>query len=210
MAAEARPTIIGRSTSHFTRVTRIFSAELGIEYSLQVVRDILSADSADYAGNPALKLPALRSVNGVWFGALNVCRELSRLAGPRHSVSWPEDYDQPLLANTQELVLQATATEVTLLMARYAGADVTGDHHAKMRASLLNTLSWLEENGPAALAALPADRHLSYLEVTLFCLMTHLAFREVAPLQPYPRLSAFCDEFGRRPSAQRTPYRADL
>lgn len=208
--AQARPTIIGRSTSHFTRVTRIFSAELGIEYSLRVVPDILSSDVADYGGNPALKLPALQTERGVWFGALNVCRELSRLAGPRYRVAWPEAYEEPLLANTQELVLQAMATEVTLLMARYAGDDVSGEHHAKMRTSLLNTLVWLEDNARGALAALPADRHLSYLEVTLFCLVTHLEFRDVAPLTSYPRLTAFCGEFGERPSAQHAPYRADV
>ena len=44
-------TIIGRSSSHFTRVTRIFAAELGVPYTLQVVPDLLSCDAADYGGN---------------------------------------------------------------------------------------------------------------------------------------------------------------
>jgi hypothetical protein len=32
-------------------VTRIFAAELGVPYTLQVVPDLLSCDAADYGGN---------------------------------------------------------------------------------------------------------------------------------------------------------------
>src|SRR5690554_2468986 len=42
--------IFGRSSSHFTRVTRIFAEELDVPYSLEVVRDLLSTDANDYGG----------------------------------------------------------------------------------------------------------------------------------------------------------------
>jgi hypothetical protein len=71
----ASPIIIGRSSSHFTR---IFAAELRIDCAFQVVRDLMSSDPGDYGGNPALRIPVLQTPQGTWFGALNVCRELWR------------------------------------------------------------------------------------------------------------------------------------
>jgi glutathione S-transferase len=201
--------IIGRSSSHFTRVTRIFAAELRIDYSFQVVRDLLSSNPGDYGGNPALKIPSLRTPQGVWFGSLNVCRELWRRSNPRPRVVWPEDLDTPVLANAQELVLQAMSTEVLLIMSRQGGASDGSAHQAKMRTSLLNMMSWLEENATSVLAALPPQRDLSYLEVTLFCLVTHLEFRDVLPTASYSALNEFCQRFATRASIGETPYRFD-
>jgi len=205
----ARPVIIGRSSSHFTRVTRIFAAELGVDSSFQVVRDLMSSDPADYGGNPALRIPSLRTPQGVWFGSLTVCRELWRRSSPRPRVVWPEDLDTPVLANTQELVLQAMSTEVTLIMARLADASASNAHNAKLRTSLVNMMSWLEQNVSAMLAALPPDRDLSYLEVTLFCLVTHLEFRDVVPTASYTELNKFCQQLATRASVGQTAYRFD-
>lgn len=205
----ARPVIIGRSSSHFTRVTRIFAAEMGVDYSFQVVRDLMSSELGDYGGNPALKIPSMQTPEGVWFGSLNVCRELWRRSSPRRRVVWPEDLDGPLLANAQELVLQAMATEVTLIMGRMADASASNAHHAKMRKGLVNTMSWLEAHVSAMLAALPSQRDLSYLEVTLFCLVAHLEFREVLPTAAYSELNTFCQRFGTRASIHETAFRFD-
>ncbi|MBZ4417237.1 glutathione S-transferase N-terminal domain-containing protein [Myxococcus sp. RHSTA-1-4] len=207
--ALTRPVIIGRSSSHFTRITRIFASEMRIGHSFQVLRDIMSSNPEDYGGNPALKIPSLRTPRGTWFGALNVCRELWRQSSPRPRVVWPEDLDQPVLANAQELVLQAMSTEVALIMSRVGGAGDSSAHHAKMRTSLGNMMSWLDENASSALAALPPHRDLSFLEVSLFCLVTHLEFREVLPTAPYSELNRFCQRFSTRASASETPYRFD-
>ncbi|MDC0713988.1 glutathione S-transferase domain-containing protein [Stigmatella sp. ncwal1] len=205
----ATPTLVGRSSSHFTRVTRIFAAEMRIRCSLRVVHDLMSSDPDDYGGNPALRIPVLQTPQGVWFGALNVCRALWRRSSLRPHVIWPEDLDEPLLANAQELILQAMATEVTLIMSKLSDASDRNAHHAKMRAGLVNMMSWLEENAQAALAALPTQRDLSYLEVTLFCLVTHLEFRNVLPTASYSHLNLFCQQFALRPSVGETPYRFD-
>ena len=204
-----KPVIVGRSSSHFTRVTRIFAAEMRVDYSFQVVRDLMSCDAGDYGGNPALKLPTLQTGRGVWFGALNICRELSRQSSRKPRTVWPEDLDQPVLANAQELVVHAMATEVALIMAKVSGVGDGNAHQAKMRQSLVNTMAWLEDNARQALDALPADRELSYLEVTLFCLVTHLEFRDVLPVSPYPNLNEFCQRFAARASADETRYRFD-
>lgn len=201
----ATPAIVGRSSSHFTRVTRIFAHELAIAYDFEAVADLTSLDPHDYADNPALKIPALRTSEGVWYGSLNVCRELARRSRAGKRILWPEDLVQPLPANAQELVTQAMATEVALIMAKMSG----NQPQAKPTTSLENTLSWLEGNVEDVIAALPADRNLSFLEVALFCLVTHLDFRGVLPTAPYVSLNSFCERFGTRASASDTPYRFD-
>src|SRR5262245_43668927 len=79
------PVLFGRSSSHFTRVTRIVAAELGVSYQFRVVPNLLSLDASDYGGNPALRLPVLHTEQGAWFGALNICRALERLAAHERS-----------------------------------------------------------------------------------------------------------------------------
>ncbi|WP_437776836.1 glutathione S-transferase N-terminal domain-containing protein [Sorangium sp. So ce1097] len=203
------PTLVGRSSSHFTRVARIFAAELGVSYAFQVVPDLRSVNAADYAGNPALRLPILRTGPTTWFGALNICRELARRAPEQRRVVWPEHLTDALTANAQELALQAMATEVTLIMSQLAGTPRDDAQLVKLLKSLLNMVSWLDDNIEAARAALPQDRDLSYLEVCAFCLVTHLEFRNVLATSGFRALIAFCDDFGQRSSAQATAYRYD-
>lgn len=204
-----RPVLVGRSSSHFTRIARIFAAELRTDYTFQVVRDLMSSDPADYGGNPALRIPVLRTSRGVWFGALNASRELWRQSGSRTRVVWPEDLDTAVLANAQEFVLQAMATEVSLVMGKMGGAAEDNAHQAKMRKSLLNMLAWLEENVSTVLATLPPQRDLSFLEVSLYCLVKHLEFRSVLPTDSYVKLNEFCQRFATRPSVSETAFRFD-
>jgi glutathione S-transferase len=187
----------------------MFAAELGVAYAFEVVKDLRSLSAADYAGNPALRMPILKSPRGDWFGAQNICRELARLSPRSLSVVWPEALDQPLLANTQELTLQAMATGVSLIMAQVSGADGDAPLLQKQRASLANLVAWLDTHVERALAELPAARDLSFLEVTLFCLVTHLEFRGMAPDGPCPALREFCEAYGARASAASTPYHYD-
>jgi glutathione S-transferase len=210
MSERQKPKLIGRSSSHFTRVARIFAAELGVEYSFQVVPDLLSTNSADYAGNPALRLPILESTSGSWFGTLSICRELARHAPRRMQLIWPEDLQEPLLCNAQEFAVQAMTTEVALVMASLARENLDSAQHTKQHASLLNLLVWLDGHVDAALVALPVARDLSYFEVTLFCLLTHLQFRGVVPVSPYPALLRFSAQFGARDSARETAFRFDV
>jgi glutathione S-transferase len=202
-------TIIGRSSSTFTRVVRIFAAELGVSTQLEIVCDLGSLEIANYGDNPALKVPSMRTANATWFGALNICRELFRISQRDLHIVWPESLDQPLLANMQELVLHAMATEVALIMSNLPGEPTDTRHRAKMAISLRNTLAWLDAHTPQALGALSEERDLSYLEVCLFCLVTHLEFRQVLPTAPYPALVSFCQRFGTRPSCAQTAFLFD-
>lgn len=202
-------TLFGRSSSSFTRVARIFAAELVVPYTFQVVRDLEALDTADYGDNPALKVPSLRTPEATWFGALNVCRALAQASEHPLAIIWPEATPQPVLANMQELVSHAMATEVALIMSGLSGQPTDTPHRVKMTRSLSNVLAWLEAHVQPALAALPHERRLSYLEVTLFCLLAHLDFRGVMSTAPYAALAAFRDDFGARSACRETEYRFD-
>lgn len=199
-------TLVGRSSSHFTRVARIVALELAIEHAFQPVFDLTALDAAAYAGNPALKIPILVDEAGPLFGTENICRALVRRAGARDLVVRGELPDR-IVANAEELVLHAMAAEVSLIMAR-----VTGDPGLapdKLRRSLEGCLAHLDAHVDAVRAALPADRRTSFVEIALYCLVRHLAFREVCDVTPYARLAAFCDRFDARASAAATPYHFD-
>jgi glutathione S-transferase len=207
-------TLIGRSSSSFTRIARLFAAELGVPHGFRVVPSLLSVDARDYGGNPALKLPALETPEGTWFGASSICRVLAKHARVPRRMVWPEALDRPLVANAQELTLVALSTEVALVMAAVGDKPGAGGaetpHAVKMRKSLVDTLAWLDDHLERALAELPKERDLSYLELSLFCLVTHLEFRNVVPTEPYAALGAFARSFAERPAASLTVYRFDV
>jgi glutathione S-transferase len=200
--------LIGRSSSHFTRTVRVIAHECNVEYEFQRILDLMSLSRSDYGDNPALKLPILETPDGAWFGALNIGRELVRRAPSPIRVVWPEDLSDRTAANAQEIVLQGMATEVALILRGLPapGASPVDD---KARASLTNSLVWLDANLPAALRTLPAGRTLSFLEVSTFCFVRHLGFRGVADSSVYARLTAFCDAYADRSSLRETEFKFD-
>jgi glutathione S-transferase len=204
--------LVGRSSSHFTRVAAIYAHELGVPYELTVVHDVLDLDAAIYGGHPGLKIPTLRLGNAALFGTENICRRLAELSGrgrdPR--LVWPEDVDADVARNAQELTWHAMAAQVQAVIGTVV-AKLPASHpfFAKGRAGLQGTLAWLDAQLPQVLDALPKQRELSLLEVTLFCLVEHLGFRPTLPLTPYPKLLEFAAGFATRPSARATPYRFD-
>jgi glutathione S-transferase len=201
------PRIVGRSSSHFTRVVRILAAECSVPYEFQVVPDLLAVDADAYGGNPGLRLPNVVMPDGPTFGSLGGCRLVFSLSASPPRMVWPEETRQPLASNALELTLQAMSTEVSLIMV----SSTTGDDSAyanKLRAALQGMLTWLDSNLDAALDALP-DRDISYLELSLYCLADHVDFRGVASLASYSQLLAFRDRFAERASAAATPYAFD-
>jgi glutathione S-transferase len=200
--------LVGRSSSHFTRVTRIFALELAVPHVFRTVLDMTSLDAATYAGNPALKVPVLVDADGPLFGTENICRELARRSPLRAEVVLRGAVADRIVVNVEEMTLHAMSAEVSLIMAKMAG-----DHRAvspKVGRSLENALEYLNDHVDLALDALPRHRALSFLETALFCLVTHLPFREVMEVLRYNRLTAFCEDFGVRESAKRTAYRFDV
>ncbi|HVR61701.1 MAG TPA: glutathione S-transferase family protein [Polyangia bacterium] len=202
--------IVGRSSSLFTRVARIFAGELGVAYTFDVVPDLGSRQPDDYAGNPALKIPVLRRSGELVFGTLNICRTLAEKAPPGSTRPvWPEDLDRIPLRNAHELTQAAMTTEVSLIMAQHAGVSRDNDYCLKMRDSLGGTLAWLDELAKAEATNLPTRDRLSYLEVSLYCLVAHIEFRGILDVSPYAAIRAFRDQFGERAAARRTSFKFD-
>ncbi len=81
-------------------------------------------------------------------------------------------------------------------------------YFAKAQASLAATLRWLDANLTAVLGTLP-PRDLSVFEVSLHCLVEHLAFRPTVAVEAWAALQGFSREFAHRPSARRTVYSFD-
>ncbi len=202
--------LYGRSSSHFTRIARIFAAEAGVAIEFILIRDLMSENPDDYGGHPAMKMPTLHTEAGIWYGSLPICRELAACSESGLHIVWPEDMDRPVAANAQELVLTAMSTEVGLIMGKATGVSADNSHQTKMRASLLGAMEWLELNAGRAIDTLPPDRNLSFLEVSLFCLLEHLEFRDVLALDDYPELRAFAQRFATRSSAMTTAYKFDF
>lgn len=201
--------IHGRSSSHFTRVTRVVAHEFGVSYGFRPVHDLLSQTANDYGGNPALKLPVLETPEGTWFGALSICRELARRATTPTRFVWPEALAERVASNAQEMVLQGMASEVAWIMRKLAEPDAADAYFEKTRISLLNGLDWLEVHLPQALQTVREEAALSFLEVSAFCFLTHLEFRKLVDTGAYPSLRRFSEAFAERPSARETQYRFD-
>lgn len=199
--------VVGRSSSHFTRTVRIFALELGVPHAFRPVFDLTALDAEAYAGNPALKVPVLVTGDGPLFGTENICRELVRRSGRGAEVVLRGAVADLRVANAEELALHAMSTEVSLIVAR-----LTGDARLappKLERSLDGCLRHLDDHLHEALAALPAPRLLSFLEVAVFCLVTHLPFRDIRSVDGYVRLVEFCREFGARGGARATGYAFD-
>ena len=201
----AETVLVGRQSSHFTRVVRIVAAELEVPLRLQPILDLMSLDPADYGGNPALKLPVLLRGDAAIYGCLNICRVLAAGSGRGELIVFPEHGLDPLHLGAGELVFNAMGVHTEIVFHEVVSRRPPDAASLKRRAGLLGSLAWLDANLDAVLARLP-PRRTSVLEVALFCLLEHIPFRNPMDLSGFSRLADFVREFGARPSAQATPY----
>lgn len=203
--------IVGRRSSHFTRLTRIFAEELGVPYDIVPIYDMSAQSPAVYADNPALKLPILRVEDGVVFGAENICRALAERAHESTAIVWPEHLPARVSRNAQELVWHCMTAQVQIVFGTLV-AKLPGDnlYFEKARTGFEGALAWLDAHLPEALQALPASRQLSLFEASLFCMIEHLHFRKTLPVEQYSKIEAFRNSFAMRPSAQSTQYQFDV
>lgn len=201
--------IVGRQSSHYTRQVRLLAHELGVEYTLQPIHDLMSEDPAVFAGNPALKLPALRQGDTVIWGSLNACRWLARQAGDGVArVFWPEQAATALAMNAHEVLAHAMAAQVEVVFHEIVSKRPPDAASRKRRTSLVQCLAWLDRHWDDIRAELPPTK-IAIFDLGLFCLLEHLPFRNPLDLSSMPRLTAFVAVFAARPSAQATPYRFD-
>ncbi|MEQ1512122.1 MAG: glutathione S-transferase family protein [Lysobacteraceae bacterium] len=201
--------IIGRQASHYTRQLRLLAHELGVDYALLPIHNLMSEDPAVFAGNPALKLPALRQGDTVVWGSLNACRWLARQADDGVArVFWPEQAGSALAMNAHEVLAHAMAVQVEVVFHEIVSKRPPDAASRKRRASLLQCLGWLDRHSQDIRVELPQEK-IAIFDLGLFCLLEHLPFRNPIDLSSMPQLTAFVNVFGARPSAQATPYRFD-
>lgn len=202
--------IFGRSSSHFTRLPRLFAEELHVAYELVPIFDMRELDSHLYGGHPAMKLPALRDGTRTVFGAHNICRVIAEHSTASAQLIWPEDLRDDLSRNAQELVWHCMAAQVQWVFGtQIAKLPPENIFFIKTRSGLAQTLGWLDAHLEHIQLALPPTRTLSMFEASLFCLVDHLAFRPTVETEPFTALRAFAQAFSERESAQRTYYRID-
>ena len=82
----------------------------------------------------------------------------------------------------------------------------------KVEQSLDNALLYLDQHLDLRVLTLlsPRDRAFSFVEVALFCVVTHLEFRAVRDVASFARLQRFLRAFCRANERSRnTPYRFD-
>jgi glutathione S-transferase len=198
--------LVGRSSSHFTRLARIFAGELGVKYTFRPVLDMTVTDPVIYGDNPALKMPVLVDAEGSLFGCENICRELVRRSGAnRQRIVMRGEMSDRIVANFEELTLDVMSGEVSLIFAKINKTEPS----PRSLLSVGNSLRWLDDHVDDAIAKLPVERSFSFVEAALFCLMTHLPFREVMSVEAYARLLDHTRRFGLRESARTTEYRFD-
>lgn len=203
--------IVGRRSSHYTRLTRIFAEELGIAHEIVPIYDMTERAPQIYADNPALKLPILRAGEEVVFGTENICRALADRAGAADEIVWPERLRGTLSRNAQELVWHCMTAQVQIVFGTVVSKLPSDNvYFEKARNGFEGALAWLDAHVVEALAALPTNRRLSLFEASLFCMIDHLHFRKTVPVEQYSALQAFVRSFSDRPSAQRTPYQFDV
>ena len=202
--------LTGRSASHFTRVARMIAHELAVPVEFEVIHDLMGLDPAPYGGHPALKLPTLHVAGAPVFGTDHICRTLAALAGRATDPRVVLGSDDALVRNAQELVWHAMAAQVQLVVGvQIAKLPADNPFFAKAAAGLRGALAWLEAHHDELDAALPTPRDVSLYEVTLFCLLEHLAFRPTVALDDLPRLRAFAAAYATRPSAIATRFQFD-
>lgn len=198
--------IVGRRSSHYTRLVRLLAHELDVPYALRPIHDLLSEDPAVYAGNPALKLPAARLGETTVWGSLNACRLVAVAANDGEArVFWPEQARGALLMNAHEVLAHVMAAQVEVVFHEIVSRRPPDATSRKRRASLMLCLQWLDRHLDAIHAALPTDR-IALFDLGLYALLEHLPFRNPIDLSPMPQLVGFVATFGVRASAQATPY----
>lgn len=208
--AQSTPEIVGRRSSHFTRVPLLLAEVLRVPCRLTTIADMRTLDPMLYAGNPALKLPILRDGSDVVFGALNICRALAARASATRAVHvvWPEDLHDTLSRNAQELIWHCMASQVQLVMGTLiCKLPAESIFFVKTRKSMEGSLEWLDRHLDRIISILPPQREISILEVTLLCLVEHLSFRSTVPLAAYPSLNDFVVQLGTLEAAGATAYR---
>jgi len=157
--------------SHFSRKVRIVLRELDLACDESYVPNLLSADPADFGGNPILRVPVLRDGANWVVESDQIVRYLLDAydrGGDRFAFSSMSTAQR----NALSIVSAIMGADVELILSKRSGlADhASGLYFGRYREVIDHGLAWLEENAATIWPAVD----FSYLDIALLCMWDHL------------------------------------
>ena len=164
--------------SHFSRKVRIVMEELGLACELRYVPNLLSADPADFGGNPILRVPVLIDGDVRVVESDSIVRHLleTRDAGHDRFGFFSLDVEQ---RNAHAFLSAVMLAEVDILLAGRAGLDSGPEapYFDRAHRVIHDSLAWVEANG----SRIWPDLGLSWLDIVLICAWDHLGHSRMEP-----------------------------
>lgn len=183
--------------SHFSRKIRILLAELGIPFEWVQTPGVMDPTVATYGDNPLLRIPTLVDGDHTVIESDHIARYIVAKFDPRDWFGVASVEVDAL--NRLAVANGVMANEVTILLAKRGGLDITGAvYFAKLATAIEQGLAWLD-------ARVAQDAPFDYRDIALICMWQHVEhYGLVAALERFPRIATRVAMFGDRPSVATT------
>jgi glutathione S-transferase len=188
--------------SHFSRKVRIVLRELDLACDESYVPNLLSADPADFGGNPILRVPVLRD-GPHWVVESDQIVRYVLEAYDRGSDRFAYFSMGAAQRNALSIVSAIMGAEVELLLSRRSGlVDHAGAlYFRRYREVIEHGLAWLERDG----AGIWPEMEFSYLDIALLCMWDHIRYNGLLDdAGRYPWIDARTSRHAARPSVAAT------
>lgn len=183
--------------SHFSRKIRILLAELGIPFEWVQTPGVMDPTLATYGDNPLLRIPTLVDGDHTLIESDHIARYIVAKLDPR---DWFGVNSVEVDALNRLAVANGVmANEVTILLAKRGGLDITGAvYFEKLLTAIEQGLAWLD-------ARITPDAPFDYRDIALICMWQHVEhYGLVSALERFPRISTRVAMFASRPSVATT------
>lgn len=172
--------------SHFSRKIRILLDLYKIAYEFVDIKSVIQTDKSVFANNPLMKVPVLIDETNWLIDSDHIAKYVVEKFDPADQFRVNSSTLHEL--NTRAILNTIMSEEVKLILSRRTGLP-TDDYvfFDKCKLTIKNGLDWLESNYPTLHGKSPG-----YLEFHLTCLLEHLAYYELVPLN-YPNLAKIVD-----------------
>jgi glutathione S-transferase len=189
--------------SHFSRKIRILLAELGIPFEWVRPPGLMDATTATYGDNPLLRIPTLVDGDHTLIESDHIARYLVAKYDPSDWFGVTSVEVDAL--NRLAVANGVMANEVTILLAKRGGLDITGAvYFAKLLAACEQSLAWLD-------GRIATDTPFDYRDIALICMWQHVEHYQLVPaLDRFPRIAARVASLADRPSVATTSPAASL
>lgn len=188
--------------SHFSRKVRIVLRELGLACEESYVPNLLSADPAEFGGNPILRVPVLQDGPHWVIESDQIVRHLLE-ACDRGGDRFAFFSMSVAQRNALSIVSAIMGAEVELILSKRSGLveHAAGLYFRRYREVIGHGLAWLEGNGAAIWPAV----EFSYLDIALLCMWDHLLYNRLCDdAGAYPWIVARASRHASRTSVAAT------